>query len=1535
MKERYMADRHKPLNGRSQGLYHAPFQRSNCGVGILVDIQHRKEHQLVQDGLQILLNLDHRGARGAEEQTGDGAGILIQKPHDFFQEHVDDLGSPGEYGVAQLFMPKDQDANSALRHLVEECAAERNFRVISWRRVPTDNTDLGASALRAEPQVLQAFIKPNNQLSPEELDTQLYILRRVIEKKAAESEIHDDGQFYICSLDRRKIVYKGMLTPGQLSYYYPDLNDPLVKSSLVMVHSRFSTNTLGSWKLAHPYRNIIHNGEINTLRGNINWMRSREVDLASPVFGEDIEILKPVTSNEQSDTAVLDNVLELIVKSGRPLPHALRLLVPEAWSKHPLMSQERKEWYDYHSTLMEPWDGPALVAFTDGEMVGSILDRNGLRPARYVVTTDDQFILSSEAGVLDTPPDKIVETGRLKPGQMLLVDPDRGGIVPDEEVFAGLTDEKYGKWLRENRVKLRTVKEEKPGDPEAFEYDRLVEYQRAFGYTVEDLHRFIIPMSQDGKDPVGAMGNDTPLSVLSNLNKTLFSYFKQLFAQVSNPPIDYLREDLVTSLESHLGRKNNLLEETSEHCRQLHLESPILTDEALATIRELDENGIQSRTIDGTFGEEEGLWDGIQRIRSEVVQAIEDGKEIIILSDRHIRQEQLPVPSLLLIGAVHHFLIRNGLRSRVGLVLETGDPTDVHHFCTLIGYGADAINPYLAYASITQIIRDGKKHVEIDDALKNYRDALEDGLLKVMSKMGISTLESYKGAQIFEIIGLNQEVVSEFFEGTVSRIEGIGLREIEEDVYERHERAYQTRVPGSIELEQEGEYYWRRDGEHHQWNPETIGALQHASRTGDREVYKRFASNINDQDVKHQTLRGMLEFDYDSSASIPLEEVEPAEEIVKRFFTSSMSFGSLSKEAHETLAIAMNRIGAKAGSGEGGEQVERFGTERECKLKQVASGRFGVTIEYLSNASGMEIKMAQGSKPGEGGELPGKKVNEIIAQVRYTTPGVGLISPPPHHDIYSIEDLAQLIHDLKCANPEAWVHVKLVAGAGVGTIAAGVAKAKADAILISGQSGGTGASRKTSIKSAGVPWELGLAESHQILMENNLRSRVRLRVDGGIKTGRDIAIAALLGAEEYGFGTAPLVVSGCVMLRKCHTNTCSVGVATQDPELRKKFPGKPEHVINYVFFMAEELREIMAGLGFRRLDEMIGRADKLYQRPTKHRKARWLDLSPIMHMPESTDTPWKIQEQNHYLDRQLDNKLISLAKPAIDDDKEVEIELPVTNRDRTVGTMLSSVIAKEYGLNGLPDNTIQIRLTGSAGQSFGAWLAHGVTMHLEGQGNDYVGKGLSGGKLIVSTAPDVAYRGHRNIIIGNVALYGAVTGEAYFNGTAGERFAVRNSGVLAVVEGVGDHACEYMTGGAVVVLGDTGRNFGAGMSGGEAYVYDESGDLDTVLNRELVHAEPLADSRDRHLVRRMIENHFIYTASSKAKYILRNWETEYERFVKILPDAYDAVVQEHLAEGRDIRTDPPPLPGQSNIPITRESTEVLNQFGREITRVVR
>lgn len=1504
---------------RYQGLYQEPFSRSNCGVGVLMNLDGQRTHQLIEDGFTVLKNLEHRGARGAEKDLGDGAGILLQKPHEFLRKEISDLGDYDSYGVGQLFLPQDAGDRSSFRLIIEDCVKSEGFRLLAWRRLPTDNSILSKTARESEPVVVQIFVQPEQALDPKHLDTKLYILRRVIENAVAEKQFILKEQFYICSLDRRKIVYKGLLTCDQLPQYFKDLVDPMLKSSLVMVHSRFSTNTLGAWRLAHPYRTIIHNGEINTIRGNLNWMRARESDLASEVFGADIKKIRPVTGLTQSDTAVLDNVLELLIESGRSLPHALRLLVPEAWQKNPHLKPGLRDWYDFHSTLVEPWDGPALIACTDGEQIGAILDRNGLRPARYYVTSENQFIMASEVGVLETAPEKIVRTGRLKPGQLLLVDPERGGIVPEKKIFSELTDEKYGRWLQQSRVKLSALPKQRNERYNEFDPEMLLQFQRAFGYTLEDVNRFIREMAAEGKDPIGAMGNDTPLSVLSNRSKTLFSYFKQLFAQVSNPPIDYMRENLVTSLESHIGRKSNMLGESPEHCRQLNLYSPILTNEELHTIRRMNINGISSKTVDATFESSASIPQGIRHIREEVIRAIEEGYELIILSDRNVCEERLPIPSLLVIGGVHHHLIRKGLRSRAGLILETGDPTDVHHFCTLIGYGADAINPYLAYASVENLIDSDILQIEKSDGIRRYKRAVEDGLLKVMAKMGISTLESYKGAQIFEIIGLNHYVVDEYFAGTVSRIEGIGLKELEEESREHHQFAFGPQIAGTSDLDQEGEYYWRRDGEYHQWNPITIATLQHATRTGQYEVYKDFARQLNHQTKQLQTLRGMLEFGNGEDKSIPLDEVEPEEIIVRRFFTSSMSFGSLSKEAHETLAIAMNRIGGRAGSGEGGEKIDRFGTERECKIKQVASGRFGVSLYYLKNATDIEIKMAQGSKPGEGGHLPGKKVNEVIAEVRYTTPGVGLISPPPHHDIYSIEDLSQLIQDLKCANPEANIHVKLVAGAGVGTIAAGVAKAKADAILISGQSGGTGASAKTSIKSAGIPWELGLAEANQILRENNLRSRVRLRVDGGLKTGRDVIIAALLGAEEFGFGTAALVVSGCVMLRKCHANTCSVGIATQDPELRKRFTGKPEHIINYMYFIAREVREYMASLGFRRMDELIGKVENLRQRSVHQKKARLLDLSPLLYKPDSEDGRYKQQPQNHNLKHLLDNQIIKKAQPALHKQEHIKIEMPITSRDRTMGTRLSSEVVGKYGKNGLPDETIQIRFTGSAGQSFGAFLASGITMHLEGDSNDYVGKGLSGGKLIVSTPPELPQQRDENTIIGNVALYGGTTGEAYINGGAGERFAVRNSGVLAVVEGVGDHGCEYMTGGAVVILGRVGKNFGAGMSGGEAFVYDPDHLLETIINPEMVRVEHQLSERDLHLVKRLTENHHIYTSSRRANRLLLHWEEEQHHFVKVIPPAFEQVVQQQLAAGTDIRIKPPALPLRSWILLARSS----------------
>ena len=1475
--------------------------RGACGVGALVDLNGTKTHRLVEDGLRILCNLDHRGARGAEEKTGDGAGMLLQKPHEFFHAEIPFLGDFDSYGVGQLFLPKDQWKQIALKKLIKAVCRDAACRLVAWRDVPTDNTELGRTALQSEPAVMQMFIEPLDPLTPEQLDTRLYVLRRLIEKAVKQSGVCGRELFYICSLDRRKIVYKGLLTCTQLQLYYPDLSNPRIKTSLVLVHSRFGTNTLGAWELAHPYRTAVHNGEINTLRGNLNRMKAREAALASERFGDDIEMIKPITADAQSDTATFDNVLELLLESGRSLPHALRMLIPEAWNKDKLMDAKRRGFYDYFSTIIEPWDGPALIAATDGYRVAAILDRNGLRPCRYCVTTGNILIMASETGVLDTPASEIVFQSRLKPGEMFLADTLERRIVPEQEIFDELTTRDYPGWLAENRVRLKDIVQP---DTKPDEVGDVTPKQRAFGYTLESLRCLVQPMAEEGKDPIGSMGNDAPLAILSTRHKPLFQYFLQLFAQVSNPPLDYLREDLVTSLESHIGRQRNLLEETPEHCRQLFLESPILTHAEGTAIKNLDR--FRSCLIDATFTRGTSLETAIGELRQCAADAIKHGCEILIISDQLIGPERVAVPNLLAIGALHHHLIREGLRTRAAIVLEAGQPCTVHHFCTLIGYGADAIYPWLAYRSIAQMARDAWFSGDKDEAIARFKQAIEGGLLKVMSKMGISTLESYKGAQVFQAVGLDHDLVQEYFSGTTAYLEGVGLEQIERELLEQHELAFGEKIAGNLPLDAGGDLYWRRDGELHQWNPITVGKLQHAARTGNYEAYREFASFLNDQEERLQTIRGLLDFDIDEHESIPISQVEPVEEIWKRFSTGSMSLGALSSEAHETLAIAMNRIGGKAGTGEGGEQVDRFGTERECSMKQVASGRFGVTINYLVHAKQIEIKMAQGAKPGEGGELPGPKVNEEIASVRFTTPGVGLISPPPHHDIYSIEDLAQLIHDLKCSNPAAEIHVKLVSEAGVGTIAAGVAKARADAVLIAGDSGGTGAAIKTSIKCAGAPWELGLAETQQVLLANNLRSRILVRVDGGMKTGRDVAIAALLGAEEFGFGTAPLVALGCIMLRKCHCNTCSVGIATQDRRLRAKFAGKPGHLVNYMRFVGHEVREIMAALGFRTMNEMIGRVDKLCQREIRHPKNARIDLSQLLYQQPSHDLPRKIRDQNHNLENQLDHRLIELAAPAIERREPVAIDIPIKNSDRTAGTTLSSVVAKKYGPKGLPPDTIKIRFTGSAGQSFGAFLAPGISLHLEGAANDYVGKGLSGGKITVDTPRDAAFVASKNIIVGNVALYGATSGEAYFNGMAGERFAVRNSGAMAVVEGVGDHGCEYMTAGVVVILGKTGKNFGAGMSGGEAYILDEDKSFSKRLNPAMVRIDTFREERDYDLVKRMLENHVAYTNSSQGKRILAQWQEIIPKFVKVMPAAYAEVVARHLAAGKDVRLAPPP-----------------------------
>ncbi|PSP31503.1 glutamate synthase large subunit [Halobacteriales archaeon QH_10_67_22] len=1495
-----MTERHAPAAASTSGLADPTEERSNCGVGVVMDLDDEGGHWVVADGLELLENLEHRGTTGAEEATGDGAGVMIQTPHELFAEEVDADLTRGEYAVGTLFLPQDDGVRAALKETVERQFVGEGLDVVAWRTVPTDNEDLGQTALDSEPVVEQVFVESTDGATGDDFGRQLYVGRRVLENHVEETEPPGHERFYVVSLDRDMVVYKGLLKGEQVADYYPDLTDERVETTFTMVHARFSTNTLGAWHLAHPYRRIIHNGEFNTIQGNINWMRARETDLASEAFGEDMEKLTPIIDDpEQSDTASVDNALELLLSSGRDLPHALRMLIPEAWRGEANdVRGSRRDWYDYHASVVEPWDGPAFVAATDGERVGAVLDRNGLRPCRYDVLEDNTLVMASEVGVLDTDPAEIEERGRLQPGQLFLADPEEGRVIPDEEVFEDLTDEKYGEWVDDQQVDLADLVSEPDNLPQ-HDFEALRAHQAMYGYTYDEVDHLIQPMAEKGKDPVGSMGDDTPLSVLSQFNRPLFTYFKQLFAQVTNPPLDYIREELVTSLESRLGSQHNLLEESPEHARQLVLDSPILTDQETEAIHDLDENGMSSVVVDITYDPDEtDLRGAVEDVR-EAASAATTEHDVVVLSDRGGGPDRMAIPSLLAVGGVHHHLVRNGLRNHVGLVLESGDPRTVHHMATLIGYGAGAVNPYLAYQTIEDLVA-GPDGAELSTAIDAYVNALEDGLLKTMAKMGISTVESYQGAQIFEAVGLSSNLVEEYFEGTANRTEGIEIEDIESDLQRRHEVAWGDEP----DLERQGEFENRSNGIHHQWNPSTVGTVQQAVRTGDYDRYKEFASEINDQNEELQTLRGLLTFDSDRDP-VPVEEVEPVEEIVERFETAAMSLGSLSPEMHENNAIAMNRLGAHANTGEGGEPPERFDTEKECKTKQVASGRFGVTSDYLSAAEELQIKMAQGSKPGEGGHLPGKKVNEMIAHVRYATPGVGLISPPPLHDIYSIEDLKQLIYDLKASNPEADINVKLVSEDGIGTIAAGVAKANADKVHISGHSGGTGASPKTSIKNAGLPWELGLAEANQMLRATGLRSRITVTTDGGVKTGRDVAVAALLGAEGYAFGTASLVTSGCVMARQCHENTCPVGIATQDEDLRDRFPGEPQHVINYMTFVAQELREIMADLGFRSVDEMVGRPGVLAQRTdVTQPKAKKLDLSGIIAEPAGDDDRYKTREQTHDVDESMDWELIDAAEPALESGEPVAISREIDNVDRAVGATLSNALSTEYSGEGLPDDTITCRLDGTAGQSFGAFLQQGITMDLVGTANDYVGKGLSGGKLVVRTPNNAAYDADENIVIGNVALYGATQGEAYVNGLAGERFAVRNSGVKGVVEGVGDHGCEYMTGGAIVVLGETGKNFAAGMSGGIAYVYDPDGEFAQRANTGMVSLEFTLEEADREMITRLVENHVAYTDSERARELLADWDAELENFTKVMPDAYAEVIAERARD--DVRNELPP-----------------------------
>ncbi len=1478
----------------TDGLADPTDYRANCGVGVVMDLDGDRSHGTVADGLELLENLEHRGTTGAEENTGDGAGILLQTPHAFFETEIGDLPEPGAYAVGSIFMPQDEDATAHLQNLAETVLAEHGLEVFAWRNVPTDNSTLGRTAVDSEPNVVQCFVR--STLDDDAFDRALYVGRRDLETTVEDRRPDGHARFYICSLDRKTVVYKGLLTAEQLPSYYPELLDERVRSTFAMVHARFSTNTLGAWHLAHPYRNIIHNGEFNTIQGNINWMRARENDLEHPAFGEEIETLRPIINDpDQSDTASVDNALELLIQGGREMPHALRMLIPEAWrGEANRVAEDRREWYDYHASLLEPWDGPALVAATDGERIGAVLDRNGLRPCRYDLTSDNTLIMASEAGALEHDFGEIERRDRLQPGQLFVADPEAGRIIPDEEIFEALTDEKYGEWVEGNQLRideLADTDDPSPRDP----VPSLRSRQALYGYTHDEIDHLLEPMAKDGKDPVGSMGDDTPLSVLSQFNRPLFTYFKQLFAQVTNPPLDYIREELVTSLESRLGYQRNLLEETPEHARQLVVDSPILTDAQTAAIKDLD-GDVSTYVLDITFDPDTDLETAVETVRQEATEAARE-HDILVLSDRAADEDAIPIPALLATGGIHHHLVRNGLRNHVGIVLELGDPRAVHHIATCIGYGAGAVNPYLAYQSISDLVA-GPDGADEGKAIAAYIKAVEDGLLKTMAKMGISTVESYQGAQIFEAVGLDSDFVAEYFEGTTARTEGVDIDDVEADLRKRYTVAFED----DPDLERQGEYEHRSSGMFHEWNPQSVGTLQKAVREGDYEQYLEFAELMNDQTENLQTLRGLLEFRSDRDP-IDIEDVEPIEEIVTRFSTAAMSLGSLSPEAHENNSIAMNRLGAKSNTGEGGEPPERFGTEKECNVKQVASGRFGVTSTYLTSADELQIKMAQGSKPGEGGHLPGKKVNEMIAHVRYSTPGVGLISPPPLHDIYSIEDLKQLIHDLKAANPEADINVKLVSEAGIGTIAAGVAKANADVVHISGHSGGTGASPKTSIKNAGLPWELGLAEANQMLRSTDLRSRIKVTVDGGMKTGYDVAVGALLGAEEYVFGTSPLVTSGCVMARQCHENTCPVGVATQDENLRQRFPGEPQHVINYMTFIAQELREIMAELGFETIEEMIGRVDVLEQRDdVRQEKARKLDLSAILAEPAGVDR-YKTEPQTHEIDDALDWGLIAEADESIETGEPVHLDREISTVDRAVGATLSNRISKAHGTEGLPEDTITVDFGGTAGQSFGAFLQDGVTMQLTGTANDYVGKGLSGGKLIINTPNDAPYEPEKNILIGNVALYGATQGEAYINGMAGERFAVRNSGVKAVVESVGDHGCEYMTGGVVACLGRTGKNFAAGMSGGIAYVLDRDGDFEEKVNYGMVSTTEELDRKDRKMLRRLVENHVAHTYSDRGEYVLEHWESELEKFIKVVPDAYAEIIEER--EEADVRNELP------------------------------
>ena len=1536
----------------AQGMYDPRNEKDSCGIGFVANIKNKKTHKTVRDGLSILCNLEHRGAVGADPKAGDGAGILIQMPDAFLRAVTADLGftlpAEGDYAVAHFFLPQEEDRRAHVIKRAEETITNEGQKVLGWRDVPVDNSDLGYSVIPTEPHHMQLFIERGDNCADQDaFERKLFVIRKQVWNSLLEEDATMAADVYITSMSSRVLNYKGMLLSDQVGKYYLDLSDERMVSALALVHQRFSTNTFPTWSLAQPFRMICHNGEINTMRGNVNWMAARKGPMQSDVLGEDLDKIWPLTVEGQSDSACFDNALELLVMGGYSLAHAMMMMIPEAWAGHALMDSKRRAFYEHHAALMEPWDGPAAMAFTDGRQIGATLDRNGLRPARYFVTDDDHVILASEMGVLPYPEDRIVEKWRLQPGKMLLIDLEEGRIISDEEIKDQLSSmEPYQEWLDKAQINVEDMPDigGNPPQPNV----PLLKRQQAFGYTQEDIRTLMTPMAATGQEAIGSMGTDTPIAVLSDKSKSLFNYFQQNFAQVTNPPIDPIREELVMSLVSFIGPRPNLLDLHKQgEMRRLEVRQPILRNEDLEKIRaigDIADNAFQTKTLDTTFAADrgaDGMKPALDALCERAERAVNEGFNIIILSDRLVSEDRVAIPSLLATSAVHHHLIRKTLRTRVGLVVETGEAREVHHFCALAGYGAEAINPYLAFESM--IASKAQLGEDLDDATIKSRfiKAVNKGILKVMSKMGISTYQSYCGAQIFDAVGLSTEFVHEYFRGTATNIEGVGLAEVAEETVRRHLRAFSSDPVLKSALSVGGEYMQRIRGEDHAWTAESVADLQHAVRGNSQDKYNAFAEAMNDQSKRLMTIRGLFRLKSAEELGrtpVSIDDVEPAKDIVKRFATGAMSFGSISREAHTTLATAMNRIGGKSNTGEGGEEVDRFtplanGDSMRSAIKQVASGRFGVTAEYLANADMIQIKMAQGAKPGEGGQLPGHKVDAVIAKVRYSTPGVGLISPPPHHDIYSIEDLAQLIYDLKNVNPAAAISVKLVSEVGVGTVAAGVSKARADHVTISGFEGGTGASPLTSIKHAGSPWELGIAETHQTLVANGLRGRIAVQVDGGLRTGRDVAIGALLGADEFGFSTAPLIAAGCIMMRKCHLNTCPVGVATQDPVLRKRFVGLPEHVVNYFFYVAEELRAIMAEMGFTRLEDMTGQMDALDQtEAVAHWKAEGLDVSKLFARPADKDgvAIRHSEQQNHPIHDILDRKLIEQAKPAIESGTAVTIDTGINSMDRSAGAMLSGEVAKHHGHKGLAENTISVKLTGTAGQSFGAWLAHGVSFELAGEANDYVGKGLSGGRLVIYPHPDAKIVPEKSIIVGNTVLYGAITGECYFRGVAGERFAVRNSGAIAVVEGTGDHCCEYMTGGVVVVLGETGRNFAAGMSGGIAYVLDDAGDFERRCNLSMVELEHITaedDAMERmghqggdlethgrvdvnsdmtrfdaERLRQLIENQADYTGSARARDILDNWETYLPKFVKVMPVDYRRALEEMKASNQNTAT---------------------------------